>query len=216
MLNASTSTPGSRTNTPTRLTTISPISAATLAGSGPDRKADQLKPSSSCDDVAVALPLRVPLAAARPPAVLRPPALLLLLPLLPDGAGGLSVTLGCVSVSGSVACTSTRLPGLPGASSAELGPRMRPSLLLHRGAADAAARMRAARWPLSESAMSAAVALPRACQRRPACGRTIAGRRAVIAQRASSSGALEQRQQGQQQQATQGPGGLAGDACGCC
>lgn len=112
---ASTSTPGMRTYTPTLLTTISPTSAASLPGRGPLKKEPQLNPSSSCEDVDMGLVVLLLLGVVL---VLRPAAGVMVVPLpllllLPDGLGGASGTLGCVSVSESAAATRINLLLVP-------------------------------------------------------------------------------------------------------
>lgn len=97
-----------RTYTPIRLTTIKPTSAASFPGKGPLKKDPQLKPSSSVEDMGlvVLLLLGVMLRVA----VLLPVGVIVPLPLpLPEGLGGASGTLGCVSVSDSAACTAISL-----------------------------------------------------------------------------------------------------------
>lgn len=106
---ASTSTPGMRTYTPTRLTTINPTSAASFPGRGPLKKLPQLKPSSSVEDMGLVGLLLLGVATLRVAVLpLLPDGVIVPLPLpLPEGLGGASGTLGCVSVSDSAAFTST-------------------------------------------------------------------------------------------------------------
>jgi hypothetical protein len=77
-----------------------------LPGKGPERKEDQLKPSSSIEELEVAvLALALRAVATWPPPCVGAgvgPLLLLLLLLLPEELGGTSGTLGCVPVSDSV------------------------------------------------------------------------------------------------------------------
>lgn len=108
---ASTSTPGSRTYTPTRLSTMRPSSAASLQGRGPDQKLPQLNPSSSWEEVEVAVDvgrLCVGVAAgeARPLVEGGVPLLLLLVE-----AGAVSGTVGLSVVLGSLLFRTAPLEG---------------------------------------------------------------------------------------------------------